>query len=110
MRLGLRNIDPSTSINLDVSAASIEPKIVSVTIDKVLTLDFTSFKVEVMLSLQSHDDAFQIVSRQSDKVQPLHDREKKLGFIINMLFYQLYFCSQKTRREIIDCLSPRSRM
>lgn len=79
MRLGLRNVDPSTSINLDVSAASTEPKIVSVTIDKVLTLDFTSFKVEVMLSLQSHDDAFQTVPRQSDKVQLLHDREKNRG-------------------------------
>lgn len=58
MRLGLGNVDPSTSISsLDVSAADTEPKIVSVTIDKVLTLDFTSFKGEVMFSLQSHDDA-----------------------------------------------------
>lgn len=80
MRLGLGNVDPSTSISsLDVSAADTEPKIVSVTIDKVLTLDFTSFKGEVMLSLQSHDDAFQTALCQSDKVRPLCDREKKRG-------------------------------
>lgn len=64
MCLGLGNADPSTSISsLDVSAAGTKPKIVSVTIDKVLTLDFASFKVEVMLSLQSHDDAFQTAHR-----------------------------------------------
>lgn len=34
--------------------AATEPEIVSVTIDKVLTLDSTSFKAEVVLSLQSH--------------------------------------------------------
>lgn len=77
MRLGLGSVDPSTSISsLDVSAAGTEPKIVSVTIDKVLTLDFTSFKVEVMLSLQSHD-ASQTALCQSDKVHLLYDREKK---------------------------------
>lgn len=80
MRLGLGNVDSSTSISsLDVTAAGTEPKIVSVTIDKVLTLDFTSFKVEVMLSLQSHDDASQTAPRHSDKVHPLYDREKKRG-------------------------------
>lgn len=53
-----------------------EPKIVSVTIDKMLTLDVTSFKVEVMLSLQNHD-ASQTAPCQNDKVHPLYDREKK---------------------------------
>lgn len=56
MRPGLENVDPTTSISsLDASAAGTEPEIVSVTIDKVLTLDSTSFKVGVVLSLQSHD-------------------------------------------------------
>lgn len=56
MRPELGNVDPTTSISsLDASAASTEPEIVSVTIDKVLTLDSTSFKIEVVLSLQSHD-------------------------------------------------------
>jgi len=46
MRMRLR-LDLSTSISFDVSAASIEPKIVTLIIDKVLTLDSTSFKTEV---------------------------------------------------------------
>jgi len=77
MRLGLRDVDLSTSISFDVSAASIEPKIVTLIIDKVLTLDSTSFKMEVMLALQNHDDGSQTAPCQSDKVHPLYDREKK---------------------------------
>lgn len=70
MRPGRGNTDPPASISSpDASTAGTEPEIVSVTIDKVLTLDSTSFKAEVVLSLQSHGGASQNAARQGGKMQ-----------------------------------------
>jgi len=104
MRLRLGDVDLSTSISFDVSAAGIELKIVTVIIDKVLTLDSTSFKMEVMLSLQNYDERSQTAPCQSDYMIA----RKKTRSIISKLFYQRYyrvFLLVKTCREIMDCLS-----